>query len=314
MLVSTREQFAETVHSISDTRDDLVVLVGDISHGIFKDFAKKNPKNFYNVGILEGAMVSCGAGLAKVGLIPIMHTIAPFLIERAYEQIKLDFGYQQLPGNLVSIGGSFDYSNLGCTHHCYNELALISAIPNTSVMTPSSPLEFDQLFRQTYNNGLLNYYKIFSNNHNLPLSRDSIKYGEPAKITDGSDITLLSMGGVAANAAAAVKELNKSSLTADFYYISTIFPLNLEEIKESIMKTGKLLVVEEFNVRHGLASHIIPELCKEIRFEHETMGIPSEFISGYGTYQDLLSRAGLSVEHIKQQLQKITRPEFIKTL
>ena len=70
------------------------------------------------------------AGLSKVGLNPVVHTIAPFLIERSYEQIKIDLCYNNLKTNLVSVGNSFDYSGLGCTHHCPNDVMLINNLPN----------------------------------------------------------------------------------------------------------------------------------------------------------------------------------------
>ena len=114
-----RNVFAETMLNLGKKNKKLVVIVGDISHGILKPFAKKFPKRYYNIGICESATVNMAAGLSKVGLNPVVHTIAPFLIERAYEQIKLDFGYQKLDVNLVSVGGSFDYSKLECSHHCY---------------------------------------------------------------------------------------------------------------------------------------------------------------------------------------------------
>ena len=97
--MSLRAQFAKTVHELSHIDDEIVVVVGDISHGIFKPFADDYPLRYFNIGICEPSMVSVCAGLSKVGLNPIVHTIAPFLIERSFEQIKLDFEYQQQSGN-----------------------------------------------------------------------------------------------------------------------------------------------------------------------------------------------------------------------
>ena len=85
---------------------------------------------YYNIGICEPSMVNLAAGFSKVGLNPVVHTIAPFLIERSYEQIKLDFGYQNLNGNFISVGNSYDYAGLGCTHHCPSDVAILSAVPN----------------------------------------------------------------------------------------------------------------------------------------------------------------------------------------
>jgi len=144
-----RQEFADLMLEIGAVDNDLVVLVGDISHGILQPFAQKYPDRYYNVGICEPTIVNMSAGLSKVGLTPVVHTIAPFIIERSYEQIKLDFGYQNLPLNLISVGGAYDYSQLGCSHHCYTDVSLISHIENSCVMMPGTAKEFKILFNQS---------------------------------------------------------------------------------------------------------------------------------------------------------------------
>ena len=121
-----REEFADTMLEIGPNDPHLVVMVGDISHGILQPYAKACPERYYNIGICEPTIVNMAAGLNKTGLTPVVHTIAPFITERAYEQIKLDFGYQNLSVNIVSVGGAFDYAQLGCSHHCYTDVSLIS--------------------------------------------------------------------------------------------------------------------------------------------------------------------------------------------
>ena len=107
MKKKIRLQFAETVFELGKKNKKIVVFVGDISHGIMQPFAKKFPDRYYNIGICEPAMVNIAAGLSKSGLIPIVHTIAPFLIERSYEQIKLDFAYQKASNEFSKCGSNF---------------------------------------------------------------------------------------------------------------------------------------------------------------------------------------------------------------
>ena len=133
-----RKAFAETMVEVASIDKKIVVIVGDISHGLFEEFRNKFPSRYFNIGILESGMVSVASGINKTGLIPIVHTIAPFLIERSFEQIKLGFGYQELSGNFVSVGSSFDYSKLGCSHHSYYDVSLMAHIPNSQVFLPSS--------------------------------------------------------------------------------------------------------------------------------------------------------------------------------
>ena len=142
--------FPEAIENVANLSDKVVVIVGDIGHFALQRFAKNNPGRYYNLGILEPTLVSTCAGLSKEGLYPIGHTIAPFIAERSLEQIKLDFCYQKIGGNLITVGSAFDYSTLGCTHHSYNDLGLISSYPNTEVFYPASPKELISLLQQRF--------------------------------------------------------------------------------------------------------------------------------------------------------------------
>ena len=111
-MTNMRQTFANVVTEIAEKDENIVVMVADISHGIFSEFREKIKNRYFNIGICEPAIVNMAAGLNKVGINPIVHTIAPFLIERSFEQIKLDFGYQNLNINLISVGSSLIIQNL----------------------------------------------------------------------------------------------------------------------------------------------------------------------------------------------------------
>src|SRR5262249_37674610 len=124
--LTMRQQMVRTLTELLDADPRLVVLLGNISVSLFeKRLFSARPQRVYDVGIAEQAMVSMAAGLALEGLIPVVHTIAPFLAERALEQIKDDFSYQQLGGTFISIGASYDYSAEGMTHQGSGDLQVL---------------------------------------------------------------------------------------------------------------------------------------------------------------------------------------------
>ena len=135
-MPSLRDTFCDVLHSVGREDPNLVVLVGDISHFRLQPFAQDCPGRYYNIGICEPTIVNMAAGLAKVGLFPVVHTISPFIVERSFEQLKLDFCYQGLGGNIVTVGSAFDYSSLGCTHHCYSDFALLKTLPDPLLTRP----------------------------------------------------------------------------------------------------------------------------------------------------------------------------------
>ena len=160
-----RKTFAKTIIELAEEDDKLVVLIGDISHYLLNEFERKFPDRFYNVGICEQTIMSMAAGMATEGLRPIVHTIAPFCVERAYEQIKVDLCYQGLDVTIVSAGGSFDYAHLGCTHHCYEDISILRPLPKMEIFTPGTNDEFNTLFKATWNNGSPKYYKMIADEH-----------------------------------------------------------------------------------------------------------------------------------------------------
>ncbi len=153
-----RKQFPKTVLELMDKDERVVVLLGDIGVFAFQEVFKKYPNRIYNVGILEQSMIGMAAGLAMSGFIPIVHTIEPFLVERAFEQIKDDFGYQELKGNIVGVDVSETAPNLGYTHQCPYALQMMGFIKGMNVFEPKTSEEFDEILKNNYTQ--LNYIRI----------------------------------------------------------------------------------------------------------------------------------------------------------
>ena len=160
-----RNTFAQTLTSLAEEDERLVLLIGDISHHLLRDFQSRFPNRFYNAGICEQSIVSMAAGLAAEGLKPVVHTIAPFCVERAFEQIKIDLCYQNLDVSIVSVGSSFDYAHLGCTHHCYEDVSILRSLPNIDIFVPGRSSEFVDIFKSTWGNGHPKYFKLSKDEH-----------------------------------------------------------------------------------------------------------------------------------------------------
>ena len=299
-----RQVFAETMHEIGSNDRNMVVMVGDISHGILQPFAKENPDRYFNIGICEPAMVNLAAGFSKVGLNPVVHTIAPFLIERAYEQIKLDFGYQKLNLNLVSVGGSFDYSQLGCSHHCYTDVSLISHLKRGSVVIPGSPIEFEKIFKQIYQDDSINYFRLPENPHGYEINEDEINFGECVKIKEGSDITIAVTGTQLKNAISVSEKLGEEGMSIEILYFHTIKPFDHQSLRQSVKKTKKLVSLEELSAHDGIFNQCLRSCIGIDGVKYKQMAI-DDFIHGYGSYEDLCKKAGLSDNDLERNIREL---------
>ena len=154
-----RKMFPLTVHELMKKDERIVVLLGDISVFGFQNCFKDFPERTFNIGICEQSMVGMAAGLSMAGFIPIVHTIEPFLVDRAFEQIKDDFGYQELKGNIVGVDVSETAPNLGYTHQCPYALSHMRDVQGMNVFSPENASQFDVLFKDNYDKGL-NYFRI----------------------------------------------------------------------------------------------------------------------------------------------------------
>jgi len=142
-----RRRFGKIINELAKKDEKIVLIVGDIGYGVFDDFRKQHPKKFFNLGICEQSMISFASGLALEGLKPWVYTITPFLIERPFEQIKLDIDQQNVNVNLV---GFADYPTLGPSHAELNAKKIMELFKNIKSFFPKSSDETEVAIYQSY--------------------------------------------------------------------------------------------------------------------------------------------------------------------
>lgn len=299
-----RQEFADTMVEVGLADPRLVVMVGDISHGILQPFAKACPGRYFNIGICEPTIVNMAAGLSKAGLIPVVHTIAPFITERAYEQIKLDLGYQKLSANLITVGGAFDYSQLGCSHHCYTDVSILSHLKRARVVVAGSAIEFRELFRQVYAEDGINYFRLCEHPHSVEFDAADIRLGHGIRIREGTYATIVVIGPQLGIVLAAADQLVSRGLGVDVLYFPTVKPFDSGLLRSSLSRTKRLLTVEELSAHDGLLNVCLRASRGLGDLQFDQIAI-DDFVSGYGTYGDLCARAGFTVENVIRKVSDL---------
>ena len=142
-----RRRFGKVINELAKKDDKIVLIVGDIGYSVFDDFRKENPRKFFNLGICEQSIISFASGMALEGLKPWVYTITPFLIERPFEQIKLDINQQKANVCLV---GFADYPTLGPTHSELDGRRLMSVFRNIKSYFPKSSDETELVVYKSY--------------------------------------------------------------------------------------------------------------------------------------------------------------------
>jgi transketolase len=156
-----RRKFGKLIDELAKNDDKIVLLVGDIGYGIFDDFRKNHPKKFFNLGICEQSLIGTASGMSIEGLKPWVYTITPFLIERPFEQVKLDIDQQNVNVNLV---GFADYPNLGPTHSELNDKKIMSLFKNIKSFFPKDSAETKTAVLKSYKNKGPNFISLKADN------------------------------------------------------------------------------------------------------------------------------------------------------
>lgn len=288
-----RKQFVKTVEEMLAKDDRTVLLLGDIGVFGFRKSFELYRDRVFNIGILEQSTIGLAAGLNMSGLIPTIHTIAPFITERCFEQIKNDFGYQRLGGNIVSVGASYDYSALGCTHHCPADIPILMNIPGIQIVVPGTPEDFHALFMQSYGNDKMTYFRLSerSNKNRFP-----VRFGKINVVKKGKKATVIAVGPLLDIVMAATKDMDVTVL-----YATTIRPFDLDALKKN-MAGDRVLICEPY-YSGAITGEAISASKKPLKID--LLGVPKEFLNGYGTPEQHDGYIGLTEKNIRNRLKRL---------
>lgn len=281
-----RQHMIDMLNKLLLEDERVVVVLADISAARFRTHPR-----CLNLGIMEQSMVSVAAGLALEGFIPIAHTFAPFLVERPLEQLKDDFCYQRLGGNFISTGASYDYSEEGMTHQGPGDVQALLGLPGMQIVVPGTALEFEQLFCQAYTNGAPTYYRLGLHSNATEHARE---FGKLAVVRRGQAGTLIAVGPMLEPTLRAVADLDVTVL-----YCTTVAPFDGETLRRECVNERVVLIEPYYT--GGLAASIM-EAMKQRPISLETIGVPREILTHYGTPEQHDEALGLTPRGIRERV------------
>lgn len=289
--MNMRQQLVQTVESILAQDDRLVLLLGDIGVFGFRKAFELFKNRVYNIGILEQSTISLAAGLSMEGFVPVVHTIAPFIVERSFEQLKIDFCYQQLGGNFISVGSSYDYAALGCTHHCPGDVGILKNLPGMEIILPGTAGEFDSLFRQVYANNNPTYFRLSERENR---TQYNVKFGKAEVVKQGKQATVIAVGPILEAVFEACKDLDVTIL-----YYTTVLPFDADTLKKNAI-SSKIILCEPYY--HGVLSSEILHAMKPRPIALDCIGIPYKMLTNYGLAAEHDDCLGLTPSKIRERM------------
>jgi len=291
MTTDMRTRFAATVSQLLDEDLSTAVVLADISAQLFTEAAERHPERVVNVGIREQLLVSVGAGLALSGMRPIVHTFNAFLVERAFEQVKLDFGHQDVGGVLVSVGGSYDWPAGGRTHMGPEDVALIETLPDWSVHVPGHPDEAETLLRHAVAGSGRAYLRLSSQQNASPLP---VRAGRFSVVRRGSAATVIAVGPLLDPVLEATRGLDLTVL-----YATTVTPFDGPTLRATLAKPDVVLV-EPYLA--GTSSRSVSTALEAIPHRVLSLGVRSVEARRYGEPDDHAQLHGLDARGLRARI------------
>jgi transketolase len=258
-----RDTFVRTLTELAAADPSIFLITGDLGFGVLTDFARAFPRQYLNIGVAEQNMTGVATGMALEGRTVFTYSIGNFPTLRCLEQIRNDVCYHEANVKIVSVGCGMSYGPLGISHHATEDIAILRALPNITVLSPCDLWEAEQATRAVASHSgpaLLRLDKSAAP-ESVRLG-ESFQLGKARTIREGRDVTLVATGGILGEAMAAADLLSLQAINCRILSMHTLKPLDIEALCAAATETDGIVTVEEHTVEGGLGGAVAENLLE----------------------------------------------------
>ena len=297
-FLETRNAFGEALLELAAKDNDIVALTADLPGSTRLNwFKEKFPERFFDFGVAEANMMSAAAGLALSGKKPFVSTFAIF-VEKAFEQIRQTIAYNNLPVKIIATHGGITVGEDGASHQTVEDIAVMRALPNMTVIVPADYYEAKKAIYAVYNHPGPVYVRLARAAFPVVFDESiTFEIGKAQIVRPGSDVTIFACGLMLFYSLQAAALLERDKIFAQVVNVSTIKPLD-QKVIEYAQATGCAVSVEEHSVIGGLGGALAELLC-EHAIPLVRVGISDKFGQS-GKPEQLLVHYGLTAEKIAE--------------
>lgn len=308
-----RETCLNLIYELAKKDKRIFFIGSDLGADTLKQFKEEMPDRFFMEGVSEQNIISMAAGLALEGKIVYFNTIATFITRRCFEQNVLDLGLHKANVRLIGNGGGLVYAPLGPTHDAIEDIAIMRAIPNMTIVAPADADEMRRLMPLTVDYLGPIYIRLAKGGDPIVTSdKVPFKIGKAIPVREGSDVLIITTGITLKNAIEAADMLKKEDIKAAILHVPTIKPLDKESIINYAKKVPVIITIEEHTLIGGLGSAVAEIIAEaaEANFNgkrFKRIGIPDVFPEGYGSQASLMEKYNISTKQLLIEIKNLIK-------
>lgn len=306
-----RDTVIKTLIELGKQDKNIELITGDLGFGVLKSFWETLPDQFVNAGIAEQNMTGVAAGMALEGKKVFTYSIGNFPTLRCLEQIRNDCAYHNANVNIICVGGGYVYGSLGMSHHATEDIAILRALPDVTVICPGDPVEAALAVKKIANTQGTCYLRLGRGSEkNVNTVIKEFEIGKAYKLRDAKDLpkkaAIFSTGAILEETSKACDMLEEQGIAVEQYSFPTVKPIDSDVIKDCAERFDHIFTVEEHNVVGGFGS-AVAEVLAEFggKAKLHRIGINDFYCIEVGSQAYLREQVGINADGIVRKVKGV---------
>ncbi len=306
-----RDTVIKTLIELGKQDKNIELITGDLGFGVLKSFWETLPDQFVNAGIAEQNMTGVAAGMALEGKKVFTYSIGNFPTLRCLEQIRNDCAYHNANVNIICVGGGYVYGSLGMSHHATEDIAILRALPDVTVICPGDPVEAALAVKKIANTQGTCYLRLGRGGEkNVNTVIKEFEIGKAYKLRDAKDLpkkaAIFSTGAILEETSKACDMLEEQGIAVEQYSFPTVKPIDSDVIKDCAERFDHIFTVEEHNVVGGFGS-AVAEVLAEFggKAKLHRIGINDFYCIEVGSQAYLREQVGINADGIVRKVKGV---------
>lgn len=306
-----RDTVIRTLIELGKEDKDVELITGDLGFGVLKSFWETLPNQFINAGIAEQNMTGVAAGMALEGKKVFTYSIGNFPTLRCLEQIRNDCAYHNANVNVICVGGGYVYGSLGMSHHATEDIAILRALPDVTVICPGDPVEAALAVKKIAQTDGTCYLRLGrGGEQNVNTVIKEFEIGKAYKLRDAKDINkkvaVFSTGAILEETSKACDMLEENGIAVEQYSFPTVKPIDRKVIEDCADRFDNIFTVEEHNIVGGFGG-AVAEVLAECggKAKLHRIGIDDFYCIEVGSQAYLREQVGINAEGIVRKVKGV---------